>query len=115
MATGKPHAFSEAESAAINQKWKDALLTITYGCFKKSDGTPNTENTFLVGNQVTIADIAIYCELDQVVFAKGLYDFEKQWPEVWQWLLRMRNVKGHDAVRALLYKIYGDMGLLNKA
>lgn len=84
----------------IKQKWKDAMLTMTYGGLKKHE--------YIAGDSLSIADLLLYCEIDQIHYA-GLYDF-REWPEVYAWILRMQQVPEHDAIRASLFKIIGELG-----
>lgn len=84
----------------IKQKWKDAMLTMTYGGLK--------HHAYIAGDTLSIADIALYCEIDQIHYA-GLYDF-REWPEVYAWILRMQQAPEHDAIRAPLFKIIAELG-----
>ncbi|CUI12715.1 glutathione S-transferase, putative [Bodo saltans] len=57
---------------------------------------------FLVGNVPTIADISVYCELDQLFYAKllDLQDF----PDIQSWMKRLQALPHHDEVRRTLFK-----------
>lgn len=64
-------------------------------------------------NEPTIADIACYCELDQIELL-NLFDFS-EYPTVQQWLDRMKQLPGHDKVRVSLMEFKGkaqEMGLI---
>eukprot|EP00744_Colponema_vietnamica_P006680 GILI01009685.1.p1 GENE.GILI01009685.1~~GILI01009685.1.p1 ORF type:complete len:271 (-),score=56.61 GILI01009685.1:34-813(-) len=87
-------ALSEEEQKTVQQKWKDAMLTMTYGGLK--------QHAFIAGDTMTIADLVLYCEIDQIYYA-GLFDF-KAWPEVYAWIERMQQVPEHDSVRRTLFK-----------
>ena len=90
----KPEA--EQRDAKLGAKaMRDNMLVMTHGALKSSP--------YLTGESLTIADIAAYCELDQLVALKA-FDFSK-WPEVSQWLGRMQQLPHHDTIRRSLYKL----------
>ena len=66
------------------------------------------ENAYIVGNSLSIADLAAYVEIGQTqsCFA-NVFDFE-DFPSVSAWLTRMRLIEGHDDVHVVLADI-GDI------
>lgn len=60
---------------------------------------------FVVGDAVTLADLAFYCELDQVaVVGPALYDLQP-FDAVSRWMERMSRLPHHDAVRQTLIRL----------
>ena len=66
-----------------------------------------TKSKFLCGDEPTLADVATYCEMDQLIYM-GMYNFDKH-PEVQQWLQRMRELPFHDEVRKPLADVVEQM------
>jgi glutathione S-transferase len=67
-----------------------------------------SKQKFLAGDAVTLADLLVYCEFDQleslgVLGAAGIADF----PDVMAWIARMKEVPSHDAVRVQLNGMSG--------
>eukprot|EP01006_Ploeotia_vitrea_P026582 TRINITY_DN59552_c0_g2_i1.p1 TRINITY_DN59552_c0_g2~~TRINITY_DN59552_c0_g2_i1.p1 ORF type:complete len:238 (-),score=20.98 TRINITY_DN59552_c0_g2_i1:217-897(-) len=63
-----------------------------------------SKGKYLIGNSVTLADIACYCEVDQLLPEYfDLVDMSP-YPNVLRWARDMRNVPGHDQVRAPMLK-----------
>ena len=87
------------EKAKKGQKlMKDTFAVMKYGALNKT--------SFLAGDSYTLADICLYCELDQLE-ALGTFDFAP-YPEVVQWMGRMKALPEHDTIRKSLIKL-GDM------
>jgi glutathione S-transferase len=94
--------------------FKESLRTIN-GWLKKTD--------YIVGNKLTLADFAAYCEIDQLVldplyvafsfillFPLGFllilvrYDVSA-YPEILRWVETMKKVPFHDEAHVLLFKM----------
>jgi glutathione S-transferase len=96
---GKPadcviEPFSNAKSP-----FRDVCLTLKFGALK--------DTKFLCGDDVTLADLSVYCEFDQLE-AFGLLDIAgvaQDFPEVVAWMDRMKALPGHDEVRAALNEL----------
>ena len=110
-------AEKKALAAAANEAaWRDAMLTMTHGALKKRTFLASTES-----EGPTIADLSLYCEIDQLYYVgkqlfalqqkegeKGdavspILDFSR-WPEVLAWIQRMEAVPEHDNVRRTMFK-----------
>lgn len=74
---------------------EEAMAVLKYGALVKSP--------YLAGETVTLADLCLYCELDQLEYLKAI-DFSK-YPEVQAWMSRMKQVPEHDPVRQSLRKL----------
>ena len=57
----------------------------------------------MAGNSVTLADIAAYCELDQIEYAR-LFDLTP-YGRVQQWMGEMKKLPEHDPIRRSLVKL----------
>eukprot|EP01096_Ripella_sp_DP13-Kostka_P000783 TRINITY_DN1088_c0_g1_i1.p2 TRINITY_DN1088_c0_g1~~TRINITY_DN1088_c0_g1_i1.p2 ORF type:complete len:246 (+),score=117.96 TRINITY_DN1088_c0_g1_i1:70-738(+) len=80
----------QAEEGAAEAGAK--IVTKVLGLIEKFLG----EHTFLVTDQPTIADIACYCEIDQLE-AMNLYQFDA-FPNVQRWITQMKALPLHDEV-----------------
>ncbi len=90
----KPEASArDAKQGA--KAMRENMLVMTHGALKSSP--------YLAGPTVTLADIAAYCELDQLVALKA-YDFGP-WPEVSEWIARMQKLPHHNEIRQSLFKL----------
>lgn len=67
------------------------------------------QRPFLAGGQPTLADIAVYCELDQLYYANLLNMSE--FSDIEAWMCRLRSLPHHDEVRRTLFKF---VDLMNK-
>jgi len=67
-----------------------------------------SKSRYLVGETLTIADMAAYVEIGQLqsVFT-NIYDFEP-FPNIRRWLKDMQKVDHHDAIHVALYEL-GDI------
>ena len=98
---------SDVELLPLYRSGYDNLLTclkvIKYGAF--IDGaTGARKGMFLAGDTPTIADLACYCELDQMeeLGLIDLFDVPTLFPEVFEWMNRMKKVECHDDVRVVM-------------
>lgn len=69
-------------------------------------GTATKKFNYLCGDEPTLADIATYCEFDQLE-AFGLLNESgvAAYPEIIDWMGRMKTLPEHDAVRQSLSKL----------
>ena len=66
------------------------------------------KSRFLVGDQLTIADMSAYVEIGQLQSKfTNVYDFEP-FPNITRWLEEMNQVAYHDEVHTSLYEL-GDI------
>ena len=87
--------------AHVAKTLKPVFLTMIHGGVK---GGTATQPKFLGGGSApTIADIGLYCELDQLVYL-DLFDFAP-YPDVVVWMNHMRKLPYHDNVRGTLVKM----------
>jgi glutathione S-transferase len=69
-----------------------------------------SKNTYICGDNATIADIAAYVEVGQLQSQfTNLFDFEP-FPNVSRWLEQMTKIKGHDDVHLVLSEL-GDISI----
>ena len=88
---------------------KSALRTLT-GALKTLETGWLVEHEFLVGDSVTLADLAAYVEIGQLQPQfTNLFDFNS-YPNVQRWLERMSTVDSHDDVHVVLSKL-GDISV----
>jgi glutathione S-transferase len=86
------------EGPAILKLLRPSFLVIRH------EGLRNSR-PFLVGDAPTIADISVYCELDQLFYA-NLLDLE-EFPDIQSWMERLQALPHHDEIRRTLYKFVG--------
>ncbi|GAB9463258.1 hypothetical protein Gpo141_00000724 [Globisporangium polare] len=60
-------------------------------------------------SQVTIADYACYCELDQLE-AMDIFDFSK-YPKTSEWMARMKEIPYHDEIRVPMHEFLAKFNL----
>ena len=91
-----PISFQESSQKTLTR----ALRTLESGWL--------ADSRFLVGDSVTLADLAAYVEIGQLQPCfTNLYDFGP-FPNVQRWLDTMREVEGHDDVHVVLSSL-GDI------
>ena len=78
------------------------------GALHMLESYPLAEGAYIVGDQLTLADIAAYAEIGQLQPCfTNLFDFSA-YPRVQQWLDRMQAVEYHDVLHAAL-SVLGDI------
>ena len=96
MGGGKGAANEKATKAGL-KVLKEMELVMKHGGLNK---TP-----FLCGAHPTLADIAIYCEVDQLEYLGIPIDLKAVAPTVWEWAQRMKQLPKHDEARTSLVKL----------
>jgi glutathione S-transferase len=82
---------------ATTRVLKEMELVMRFGGLK--------DHKFLCGDEPTLADVLIYCEVDQFAELDLPVSLEATAPTVAAWATRMRQLPKHDEVRADLAKI----------
>tara|TARA_E500000331_G_C17247731_1_gene709761 strand:+ start:1549 stop:2241 length:693 start_codon:yes stop_codon:yes gene_type:complete len=94
-----PRIRKDLDIAEVTQQ--NALATLTRALEALETGWL-ANSRFLVGDQVTIADMAAYVEIGQLQPQfTNVYDFES-FPNVRRWMADMTQIDGHDDVHVVL-------------
>ena len=94
--------ISDAVQAAARANFTAALNALEHGWLSKGQ--------FLVGDSVTLADLAAYVEIGQTQARfTNVYDISP-FPRVERWLGDMAHIEGHDDVHVVLEEL-GDISL----
>ena len=97
---GEPLQEDAKKQKRAHRTMDDTLLVMKFGGLLKGGKTPQK---FVCGDTLTIADLCLYCEIDQTVALKT-WDYSK-YPEVSAWIDRMKQLPEHDSVRRALFKM----------
>ena len=93
-----PEDFLKMSQASVNK----AFQAIENGWLSKS--------RYLIGDQITIADMSAYVEIGQLQSKfTNVYDFES-FPNIRRWLEEMSQVAYHDEIHSSLYEL-GDISI----
>lgn len=95
-ATQPAGGLSAKASAKREQILTDSMEVMTWGALK--------DTKFLAGDELSLADLCAYSELDQIFYMKNAFPFEK-WPAVVSWMQRMQALPHHDDIRRSLFKL----------
>ena len=73
--------------------------------------TTRPRHDFLAGPTATLADVALYCEIDQLhaMGLLGAWGFDAEFPAVAAWVRRMEALPCHDEVRAVMRAVVADV------